>query len=1257
MIKVGVLIYLITLTSQLVYSKVITVNITSDNSSQECCTEEGCMCASLSIALQYINSNTTINITSSSVMLDERVKLGSGCTSGSGNLTNITITGSNVIIMCNNSGSVYCESCDHVMIEGITWDRCGDPNGINIAGLTFNGTNSISLVNCTFQHSQVSSVAFFGLSINVNVHHCNFLSSRVPQFARQHCSCYDVIRIDCYSLPNYPVLVHLNISESYFYDNNCSCNGYPTTYLLNVEGTFGEWHVIITKTIFHSNTFNVISLAMSGNQTIELRELNINNNFRGSLLEIISIYNRDSVDHHSVNHLVYDHSVNDAYGRALRTSSDMIEELERLHLERLGKTKILIINSNFTNNYYGGFILSLMPTTSMVQITLVDVEISHNIMTSCVTIAISLSSNHQPEVNFTRVKVMSNKCLGDNGGTVNIRFDASYQDIKAVLIEECEFFNNTSTYSDHGTALYISYDNDYSNEQPSISIQNSKFHYNHGHYSVIYLYNMYLVVRSSNFTDNTASSIYLLNSNLECTGTVIFANNTAGNGGAVYMAQGSQLFFRRTNVQFINNLATEYGGAIQIDLPYNCPTNPFDDSDSIDYMVSFVNNAAGISGNSLYFYAPTHCITEKNIGNTDSILYIPCKFNYSQLVNGKMMAIPCNLDYTLLNGTGAPIVTSPHELRLYFPFNEGYNLSPTSDHNIYCIRSNVLGYPVKFTGNVFDYFGIPAQPTQFIVQCVNCSSSIVLPKTLLLVDNISSLSVTFTGAYTENIINIKVTFTSAVNSIEEITATLVVELIPCIDHPGYTYSTAHKACVCYHHNVDCHDSYNEIKRGYWFGSVSNTATTAPCHHYCKFTGRTETRQGYFELPDTIDGQCNNHRVGRACGECCSGYTLSYDSTDCISVHQCGPGWTVLVIILTCLYWIAIVAGVFALMYLKFQISLGYLNGLIYYYSIIRILLDNNPNLSDGVFQFASVLSSFAQLTPQFLGKLCFVEGLSGIDQLFIHYSHAVGVSLLLLLIVVAARWSARITLFVSRCIIRAICLLILLSYTSMVSTSLQLLQPLRFTDVKEWYTYSSPNIQYFHGRHAVYGVVAIICELVVGIGLPLLLLLQPFLSRKINFIRIKPLLDQFQGCYKDKYRWFAAYYLICRQVIFLIAYSLNSNFYGTALYLQTACVVIASIHMWIQPYQSNLLNGLDGVMLLLMVQANGFAYMNDSLTTILEMMIIILPLILFCAFFIRKGIHSRRKKERHYRYVNINNADIDDGVAAEENIIRYVHFI
>ena len=1226
-IVVGVLICLITLTSQLVHSKVITINITSGNSNPQCCTEEGCMCASLTVALQYINSSTTINITSSSVMLEESVKLGSNHTSGSGNLTDITITGSNVTIMCNNSGSVYCESCSNVKIEGITWDRCDNPNvTTDAAGVTFNGTRNISLVNCTFQHSQLFAVSFLNVFENINIDHCKFLSNRVMLYnvSNIHCS-HGVLHVANH---NSSKSVYLNISDSYFYDNEFDkiCELIFETHILNVEGT-AVWQVIITKTTFSSNKGSVIRFLINGDVSVQLKELDMNNNNNTSTSSMLKFgsYQLDT---------------------------------KQLDTNQLDKAEILITNSSFTNNYNGP--VYLFSSASMIIITLVDVEISHNVveeawwdgilMVSVVGCSTNLY-NYKAKLNFTRVNVTSNKHFGNNGGTVNIQFSSSTSDFLVIF---CEFFNNTSN---HGAALYINNKGDNSETSVITTIQNSKVHYNHGDDTVIYLNHVEIDIDSSNFTGNVGSSIYLVDSVLKFTGVVIFANNTADNGAALYLDQVIQFDFKYTaNIQFINNSATEYGGAICFHFLYECTIDPF--SIGLDIMVSFINNTAGISGNSWYFYIPTHCEVETDFSNDNSLLYAPCHFNYSQSVNGKMLRIPCDLDYTLLNGTGAPIVTSPHELRLFFPFNDGYNISSNSDHNIYFITNNVLGYPVKFTGNVFDYFGKPAEPTQFDLQCVNCLSSIVLPKALVLVDNTSSLSITFTGSNIKNITNVNVTLTSTVHSIAEITTTLVVELIPCIDHPGYTYSTAHKTCACYHRNVDCHDSYIEIKRGYWFGSVSNTATTAPCHHYCKFTGRTETRQGYFELPSTIDGQCNDYRVGRACGECSSEYTLSYDSTDCISVDQCGAGWTVLVITLTCLYWIAVVAGVFGLMYtlyFKFQIYLGYLYGLIYYYSIIRILLDNNPNLSNGVFQFASVLSSFAQLTPQFLGELCFVEGLSGIDQLFIHYSHAIGVSLLLVLIVVAARWSGRVTSFVSRCIIPVICLLILLSYTSIVSTSLQLLQPLRFTDVKEWYTYTSPNIQYFHGRHAVYGVVAIICELVVGIGLPLLLLLQPFLNRKINFIRIKPLLDQFQGCYKDKYRCFAAYYLICRQVIFAIILSSNRSYYDTAFYLLAASIIIAGIHIWIQPYRRPLLNGLDGIVLLLMILANSYVYMNNWLTTVLEIVTLMLPLIFFLIVFISKGICSCRKKECHHRYcyVNINNDDTDDGVAAEENIIRF----
>ena len=1240
----NVLICLIILTSQCVHSKVIIVNSNNGNDSTECCINGTCTCSSLSTALLNITNNTIINITSESVALNNTT------TMGSGKLTNITITGSNVTIMCNNSGSVYCESCGDVMIEGITWDRCGDPNGTNIAGVTFNGTSNISLVNCTFQHSLLRAVCLLEVSNNILIQGCNFLSNIPMQVLNNIEGILAIIR----ESPQFSndSSITMTIFDSYFYNNgyleNFSADDTASSFLIHIEdNSVTDCNVILLKTKFTSNrNLAIIFITVSELINTQINELSVFNNsflFGGIGGSFYAFLNSNYSD---VVLSVISSNFNANEG------SDIWCEVQGNNIS------IIVNNSTFMNNkpavnssVSAMSIFSEAISTSVIKFY--RVQFNNNIigiplvsLVQGVAGALSIViASGDVEINIYMVNFTSNQYLGHDGGALFVFLldtNNSY-----IHIEDCQFVRNESP--GHGAALLIFVEgfND-----GCLQIRNTRFDQNTGGSSVVYItqdygndYNIDLKVNTSTFVNNVGSSMHLSACDVEFSGVLMFKNNTAENGGALYLNQGTTIAVgNETTIQFIANTAAQNGGAIYVDFLcddfLNYPnTFSYDPDPSLKYSTVFINNSAIIAGNSLYFGVPKFCSINTNISDYNSVLYIPCHFNYYQPVNGKMIHIPCDLDYTLLNGTGAPIVTSPHELRLYFPFNDGYNISSTADHNVYFVRNNILGHPVKFTGAVFDYLGKPTEPTLFKIQLqyqhkdteesfeytfINDSTSHddILTQSI---DNNTILNVNFKGQrINATYLNLTLLLTSLSSSFKKINATLFVELVPCIDHPGYTYSEESQTCVCYHHNVKCNDDGNEIKRGYWFGSIDSKAATSLCpNHYCKAVHRKQTSEGYFELPNTINAQCNDHRVGRACGECSSGYTLSYDSTDCISVDQCGTGWTVLVITLTCLYWIAVAAGVFGLMYLKFQISSGYLYGLIYYYSMVGILLNNNPYVSDGAFQFVSILSSVAQLTPQFLGKLCFVKGLSGIDQLFIHYSHAVGVSLLLLLIVVAARCSARISLFVSRCIIRVICLLILLSYTSIASTSLQLLQPLRFTDVKEWYTYSSPSIKYFHGRHTIYGVVAIICELIV-VGLSLLLLLEPILSRKFNFIRIKPLLDQFQGCYKDNYRCFSAYYLICRQVIFLIIYIFNSNYSNMLFYLQTACVVIAVIHIWFQPYQNELLNALDGVMLLIMVlvvNINTFTFLQDA-TTEVSVILVILPLLIFFMVAVKKIIHT-----------------------------------
>ena len=1264
-IIVNVLICLIILVSHCscVHSKVIIVNSNNGNDNTECCVHGECACSSLYTALINIDNNTIISITS------ELIALNNTATMGSGKLTNITITGSNVTIMCNYSGSVYCESCDHVMIDGITWDRCGHPKGTNIAGLTFNGTSNISLVNCTFQHSQIPAVSLLEVSDNILIQSCNF-SSNIP-LAIDYSSVLNISRISSQRYSNNSNITII-INESYFYNNTKS--GLPPLQIYIDESSVENCDIILNKSTFLSNqilfNLHVEVLKLINIQLTEISVINNNYFSRGA-----SIYISSATDDVILSIISSNFHRNNGTNVYCEISGNIVT--------------VMINNSKFTNSRPAEFskrvsILYIYAAANYIsQILFYKVQFNDNVLATPTSItndnaigSVSIVAiSGSIKLNFIMVNFTSNKYIGIKGGALSITLPYENATTHSILITECKFMGNQG--QGHGSALYI----DTKNNDDNIQIANTIFDKNYDGNSVVYLegflhpllkqqvlpnYAKPVIVNNSSFTNNTATAMYLSGCDVKFSGTVLFKNNTAENGGAIYASQETRMAIEdKAIVTFIANTARRDGGAIYVDLVCCYKTvssyvliNTFEGGRGGNAI--FINNSARITDNSIYFNVPRpvipHCdLGTTNINDPKCILHVPCQFTYSIPVNDKMTNIPCDIDYTLLNGTGASIITSPHELRLYFPFSDGVNISSSPDHNIYFVKNNILGHPVKFTGAIFDHFGKPTVPTQFNIQ-MQCSQNKVCSTYALIsdnhnyiltrsIDNLTVLDVSFKGKrINTSHINLSVTLTSLLYSLNDILTTLVVEVVPCIDHPGYTYNEESQTCVCYHDNIKCSTDGNEIVRGHWFGSIDSKPTTSLClNHYCEFTNRKQTSEGYFELPSTIDGQCNDHRVGRACGECISGYTLSYDSTDCISVDQCSAGWTVLVITLTCLYWIAVVAGVFSLMYFRFKISLGHLYGLIYYYSMVDFMLNNNPYVSDDAFQFASLLSSFAQLTPQFLGKLCFVKGLSGIDQLFIHYSHPVGVSLLLLLIVVAARCSGRVSVFVSRCIIRVICLLILLSYTSIASTSLQLLLPLRFTDVNELYTYSSPSIQYFHGRHILYGIVAVICELIVGIGLPLLLLFKPILSKKVNFIKIKPLLDQFQGCYKDKYRWFAAYYLICRQVIFSIVYVFNSNYINMLFYLQTACVVIAIVHIWIQPYQNEFLNALDGVLLLfivLEVSINTFSFLKDA-TTEISLIIVLFPLILGSMIVMKKVISFCLMKWHHRHYDPINDS-MDD---------------
>ena len=1123
----------------------------------------------------------------------------------------------------NHYGLDLRTSCEKAKIELLIINVYNNHNGITMDTVTDNSDSTVTSSSATFKNNVtviVSSAAFINNSIALDVEVANTVNLSSATFINNtHSSFFgtiiNFILLSCTFINTQGALsIHtaniFNLSSATFINNQDALNVYSAD------------TINVSSTTFVNNQY---VLSVNSANVVHISSATFINNTYSSRFPFVSTFSLSSATF-----------INSSVTLINNQAIDMANTV------KLSSATSIHSNVSCYNNSYT--VIQMNPvncTETNIVFTNVTFHMSGNYNGDTDIVYIE-TENTDLSIIFKNVNFMSNNATDTLSiNTINSNQKEECGASISIQLTNCTFDENFA--SDHVVALNINADKNLMYYyRVIIEVHDCIFDDNIGGESIVYVNVPSLAVLGSVFLNNstfsnnkgTALHLFIPDLTFGLGVNVLFINNSAINGAAVYIKEvDSVLFTDITNVQFINNSAELKGGAMYINLVvgFNRYCDVFDNISNTSN-ISFTNNSAGIAGNSIYFNIPNSCQIITNVSNESSLLYYLNMFKYGKAVFTK----------------NPPVITSPYSIKLYPPAIAISN----SDHDYFLQKSKMLGETIHIIASVLDYFNNITEPVTFFIDCNICGSEYILSTHLISVHNQSIYEINIFPTVAKDVAsntNISITFLSALSSIyRHINASLVIELSSC--RAGYLFNNTQTQCVCYPHPdlVHCKGYYVEIKIGYWIGYLTQqhyTSSICP-NNYCS-SEHAETSPGYYSLHGKSDDQCSSHRTGVACGKCKSGYTLAYDSPDCINTEKCSAGMTILVIVLTILYWITIVAVVFGLMYFQFQISSGYAYGIIYYYSIVDILMVND--VSEEVFHLVSILSSFAKLTPQLFGQLCLVEGLSGIDQQFIHYSHALAVSLILLIIVLVTRYSPRLTQFVGRCIIRVICLLLLLSYTSLASTSLQLLRPLTFNDVDEVRTYSSPDIKYFTGRHLAYAIVAILCEVIIVIGLPLFLLLEPFLRQRVNLVRVKPLLDHFQGCYKDKYRWFAAYYLICRQVIILIVYVGNGNYYYMLYSLQAACVIIAMIHGCVQPYNNKLLNVLDEVILsilVLVVHLNLFSLSSFIPTNYFSVILLSFPLLLVCFIAIRKLVKyffsKNKRKSQLYNPVETHEGD-DEG--------------
>ena len=838
----------------------------------------------------------------------------------------------------------------------------------------------------------------------------------------------------------------------------------------------------------------------------------------------------------------------------------------------------------------------------------------------------------------SNVAFNNNRALGDGGAMYSefqnviifqVRATVEFNDNKATVFggAVCSRYNSEIMFENDCTVTFsrneafqggaIFTPSIVFNENSSVQFDNNKatfggaFHVS----SITFKENTYIKFESNKAIIN-GGAIYSDNSNIiaKQNSIIIFNNNIAENGGAIFASTATLLVSEYSDVTFDMNSAGQNGGAIYFNDQIYAS---FNDSSEVTWTSNTANNYGGaiyskITQNTKYVNISEINGSDNTARVAGNLLYIDVPKSCQNICFADRVVGGSN--QTLYQSTfDRNVATTPKILQLY---NTAKCISNESAQcQKYYISNIMLGQEILIYPCLLDHYNKPAEVTQFRIIGDNNQNFTLfgLEYTSISCNHtVEGINIVGNKTISGLPLNYSINFTSYTTVREVISTTLTVELSPC--HPGFQYQNKSQRCECYNNSriVSCSGSSSIIARGYWFGYVTEIPTIAICPiNYCNF-GCCKTTNGYYQLSPERVNQCKSHRSGTACGSCEEGYTLSYGSVECISTNKCSAGLITLVVILTVLYWFVIVVAVFIITY--YRVGIGYFYVLTYYYSVVDIMLSQQTDILGGLDITITIMSSIAQISPQFLGQLCLFKNMSGIDQQFIHYIHPLAVSVILIIISWLARHSNRLSMFISRGIIQAICFLLLLSYTSVATTSLLLMRPLIFADVDNLYAYLSPDIQYFHGRHLAYGITAIILALLIVIGLPLLLLTEPFLNRKINYFRIKPLLDQFQGCYKDKYRWFAGYYMICRLIIIIIIIANFSDVFISRYLLLTASTVIALVHETIRPYANNILNIFDGTILQLMVLVTAlplFESFDSSLVIGISWFLVILPLVQF----------------------------------------------
>ena len=407
-------------------------------------------------------------------------------------------------------------------------------------------------------------------------------------------------------------------------------------------------------------------------------------------------------------------------------------------------------------------------------------------------------------------------------------------------------------------------------------------------------------------------------------------------------------------------------------------------------------------------------------------------------------------------------------------------------------------------------------------------------------------------------------FLTASSDSDKINEAYYIKLSPC--PTGFTLQNGVCDCdpILFPYIDKCYIDYAAISRpaNTWITAHSQANSTVYLISDCSM----DYCLPYSSIINLLhpDLQCQFNRTGILCSQCQHPLSMVFASSRCMKCTNLH------ILIITIIVIVAGIVLVVLLYLLNLTVTIGTINGIIFYANIVSIN-DSVFLINNNVFKPFRVFISFLNLD---LGiETCFYNGMDSYDKMWLQLFFPFYLVIIAASIIIASRYSSRILRLTYTRSLPVLATLFLLSYTGVLRTVLTVL--FSYSTITHLPSGHQQIVWSIDASVPLFGlkftILFIIC-------LVLFLLLIPFnitllCTRCLLQFRIinhfKPLLDAFQGSYKDKYYYWIAAHIVLRSLLFAL-YGFQTKL---RLIMTTVILVFFTVYTgYICPHKNKLVN-------------------------------------------------------------------------------------